>query len=147
MEGFQIWFEPDTRKTRLQKPTYNQYEHEQFPSEQQDGATVKHVIGNGSPVRLVADTSMTDLTLDAGSSYSRELASGRSLAVLAIRGSGTVQTEGDISAQPIEQKQFFVADAGDGSHTIEFKAGADEQWRLIAIEVPTEVDYSLYNKR
>lgn len=148
MEGFQIWFEPDLRKSRQVKPTYRQFEHEQFPSEQLDGVTVKHVIGGGSSVELAADTTMTDLTMSAGSEYRRDLAAGRSLAVLAIRGNGSVSLD-DVSAETaaIEHKQFFVIDAGTAPSRISLKAGEGEEWRLIAIEVPTEVDYPLYNKR
>jgi redox-sensitive bicupin YhaK (pirin superfamily) len=147
MEGFQIWFEPDLRRSRQQPPTYHQFEHEQFPSEQRDGVSVKHVIGGHSPVVLTTDAEMWDLTLSPGSEHRLGLAAGRSLAVLAIRGSGTMQRADD-SSQPVSiaHKDFAVIEAAADDKVV-LKAGEDETMRLIVIEVPTQVDYPLYNKR
>lgn len=147
MEGFQIWFEPELRRSRLQPPTYRQFEHEQFPSEQLNGVTVKQVIGGHSPATVTTDAAMWDLTLSPGGKYRLGLAAGRSLAVLAIRGGGTVQSADD-SSQPVSiaHKDFAVIDAAAGEKIV-LKAAEDEAMRLIVIEVPTQVDYPLYNKR
>lgn len=148
MEGFQIWFEPDLRKSRLQRPTYHQFEHGQFPSEQRAGATIKQVIGGDAPVELVTDAAMWDETLSPGAEYRRELAAGRSLAVLAIRGDGTIARTGDEDgAAAIAHTDFAVIDAGEEGGAVALTAGAEQGLRLIVIEVPTQVDYPLYNKR
>ncbi|TMV48469.1 pirin family protein [Paenibacillus mesophilus] len=147
MEGFQIWFEPDLRRSRQQPPTYRQFEHEQFPSEQRDGVSVKYVIGGPSPVVLTTDALMLDLILSPGAEYRQELPAGRSWAVLAIRGSGTIR-RADHSAGPvpITHQDFAVIDAAAGEEIL-LRAAEDEAVRLIVIEVPTQVDYPLYNKR
>ncbi|PYI56293.1 pirin family protein [Paenibacillus flagellatus] len=150
MEGFQIWFEPDLRKSRYDNPAYDQFEHEAFPSEETDGVTVKRVIGGGSPVELTVDARMWDLTLSPGGEYRHPLPAGRSLALLAIRGGGTI---GDVpddatGAAALNQRDFAVIDAGNGTDVaVALRAKPDETLRAIAIEVPTEVDYPLYNKR
>ncbi|GAA3401077.1 pirin family protein [Paenibacillus hodogayensis] len=149
MEGFQIWFEPDLRRSRLQPPTYRQFEHEQFPIERSRGVVVKQVIGGSAPVELVTDAAMWDVTLSPGSVYRYELAAGRSLSVLAIRGNGTAAyaEEGAASSVRLAHTDFAVI-AAEADRTVELSAdNAGEELRLIAIEVPTAVDYPLYNKR
>lgn len=149
MEGFQIWFEPDLRKSRLMPPTYHQFEHEQFPNERRDGVIVKSVIGGGSPVVLATDAAMWDLTFSPGGEYRRKLAAGRSLALLAIRGNGRLERTDDTSPSVlVGHKDFVVIDAdSDSGEDFVLRAGEDGELRLIAIEVPTKVDYPLYNKR
>lgn len=49
---FQIWFDPDIRKTLSCEPTYNEYKNEDFPFEEQEGVHLKTIIGKDSPVNL-----------------------------------------------------------------------------------------------
>ncbi|REK71624.1 pirin family protein [Paenibacillus paeoniae] len=148
MEGFQIWFEPHFEKALKTAPTYNQYEHEQFPEESGDGYLKKTVIGDGSPLSITVDARMWDVVVDAGRSYSHPVSGGRALTALAIRGGGTwLEGEGMGSqATPFNPKDFIVARADD-DHDVTIKAGEDAPLRLILIDVPTTVDYPLYPKR
>jgi len=147
MEGFQIWFEPDLRQARLRQPAYYQFEHEEFPLASAGGAEVKTVIGEGSPVQLTVDARMYDIAVTPGAQYAYPLKAGRSLAALAIRGSGSIASSVESSPeQSFEAKQFAVIDAEAGLDVV-LKAGADETLRLIAIEVPSRTDYPLYRKR
>lgn len=150
-EGFQIWFEPYIREALQRKPTYNQYEHEAFPNRQSEGVSVKTVIGEGSPVDLVADVRMWDVEVLPGSTYRYTLQAGRTLSALAIRGEGgawTVQDQNQGTATPVSfnNKDFSVLVA-DGEAQSELLLTADSKLRIILIEVPTEVDYPLYEKR
>ncbi len=86
MEGFQIWFEPELRAAMQRKPTYKQFEHEEFPIRQANGAVLKTVIGEGSPIELVADVHVWDIELEPGASYTHTIPGGRTLTALAIRG-------------------------------------------------------------
>lgn len=146
MEGFQIWFEPDLRKTRYDQPTYRQFEHEQFPIREAGGVTVKEIIGGHGPVTLNADAHMTDITLQAGSEFVLELAAGRSMAVLAIRGAGSLGADED-STTAFNYKDFAILNPGEGNSSAVLTASAGETLRVVAIDVPAEVDYPLYNKR
>ncbi|NOU92842.1 pirin [Paenibacillus sp. LMG 31456] len=147
-EGFQIWFEPYIREALQRKPTYNQFDHEAFPVVETTGLTVKTVLGEGSPVELVADVQMWDVELAGGSQYSHKLAAGRSLAALAIRGHGgwTLDTEAAKHAVQFNHKDFTVTAAESGQPEDVVLAASEDGLRMILIEVPTEVDYPLYKK-
>ncbi|QOY35611.1 pirin family protein [Anaerobacillus isosaccharinicus] len=139
MEGFQIWFEPFVNEAIKQKPTYNQFSHEQLPMKEIEGHRIKTVIGDGSPVELVADVKLFDLEIKTGGSLDFPIPATYSLALLAIRGNGTVnETE-------FNHKEFIVISADeDGQASIGANKG--DNVRLIAILVPTKVDYPLYRK-
>ncbi|MBW7462389.1 pirin, partial [Paenibacillus sepulcri] len=65
MEAFQIWFEPSLETAYKAAPTYNQYDHEAFPIVETGGVIRKTVIGEGSPISIVADARMWDVTVTA----------------------------------------------------------------------------------
>lgn len=147
MEGFQIWFEPAVQEALKRQPTYNQYEHGQFPLKQGEGYTKKTVIGTDSPIEIVADALMWDVEIEPGAVYRHPIAEGRSLTALAIRGNGS-WSYGD---QPnnrtaVKHKDFVLVRA---ERTDEAVITSDEEapLRLIMIDVPTSVDYPLYPKR
>lgn len=51
-EMFQIWFDPDLTKT-LEKPaSYDDYRAADFPQKTENGATLKTLVGPGSPFRM-----------------------------------------------------------------------------------------------
>lgn len=148
-EGFQIWFEPFIREALTRTPTYNQYDHEQFPVALSGGVTVKTVIGEDSPVQLVADVRMWDVELASGAEYTYTLPSGRTLAALAIRGQGSWSgTEGgEVAASTdFHHRDLTVLEASSEQATL-LKLNSDQGLRMVLIEVPTEVDYPLYQKR
>lgn len=148
MECFQIWFEPDLRKSRHKTPTYRQFEHAQLPSERRDGVTVKQVIGGHSPIAVEADAAIWDLSFDADGVYRHTLAAGRSLSVLVIRGDATAGLTADSHTHAsVERTDFAVIDAKEAQTVTLQPAVGSEPLRLIAIEVPTQVDYPLYEPR
>lgn len=152
MEAFQIWFEPNLRETLLHKPTYRQYEPEEFPVRRERGYALKSVIGGEAPIRLVSDVRMFDLTLEPGETYEFALPAGRSLAALAIRGGGQwtwEAAEGTAAGmKPFGETDFMVL---QGSSLREERAAVTASGqapsRLILIEAPTHVNYPLLAKR
>ena len=64
-EIFQIWFDPNLKKTLAQPPSYDDYPADAFPEKTVGDARVKTLIGTGSPFQM--DTpgavSYTHLTL------------------------------------------------------------------------------------
>lgn len=139
MEGFQIWFEPFINEAIKRKPTYNQFSHEELPMEIKNGSRIKTVIGKGSPVDLVADVQLYDIEVAEGKSTSIPVPAHYSLAMLTIRGNGTVNNTS------FHHKEFIVLLAEEESNVV-IEAKQGEDLRLVAIIVPTEVDYPLYRK-
>jgi hypothetical protein len=145
MEGFQIWFEPHLSQSVQKAPTYHQYEHEQFPIADINGATVKTVIGEGAPIQFDAEARMWDVTVPAGGSYSQSLRKDYSLAALAVRGGGSISGDADAVATPFRHKDFVVLHPEE-TPSATIAAGAGEELRILIIEVPTRVNYPLYRK-
>ncbi|RXZ82566.1 pirin [Paenibacillaceae bacterium] len=146
-ELFQIWFEPDLVQAVKRAPTYNQYEHEQFPLVQTEGYQAKTVIGEGAPIKLTAEVRMWDVQIQPGGSYVHTLQQGYILAALAIRGQG-FWTESDEHAHKVSyQHKDFIVGRADTNTEIVLSAHEGESTRLLLIEVPEQVDYPLYRKR
>ena len=145
-ELFQIWFEPDLKKTVHQTPTYAEFRNEDFPIEVRDGVTLKHVIGNGAPVSILAEAAMQDILIPSGHGFRRELATNRTLAMVVINGEGTLSDEAYSEKHDLEPRYFAVVHARkNGSIAIQAKQGA--LLRIAMIEVPAEVDYPLYREQ
>ncbi|MDR6550059.1 pirin family protein [Paenibacillus qinlingensis] len=144
-ESFQIWLEPYLNDAVRREPTYSLYKHEQFPQTRQAGVNIKTILGDGSPVQqLVADARMVDVEVEAGASYVHKLLPNRTLAGLAIRGQGGSLTS--IGQAPVQFKnRDFAIVQSDEEADIRIQA-ENETLRIFLIEVPTEVDYPLYNK-
>ncbi|MBJ6360138.1 pirin family protein [Paenibacillus sp. GCM10012307] len=146
MEGFQIWFEPHIQEALQVKPTYNQYEHEQFPVFEENGIVKKTIIGEGAPISITADSRVWDVTIEAGKPYRHSVAKGRTIAALAVRGDGTwANSDVDTSPSSFKHRDFIVVRADDSFEAI-IHAG-DEPARLLLVDVPTAVSYPLYPKR
>ena len=131
----------------MERPaTYSFHAHEDFEVESGEGFTRKRVVGEGSPVQLVADAAVEDLTIEAGSSFPRNLEGGRTLAFVAISGSGSVSGAGDPSS--FEQGDFVVIQTPDATplELGNIPQGEAESLRIVTVEVPSRVPYPLYPK-
>lgn len=144
-EFFQIWFEPNLKETVRHTPTYAEFRHEDFPVEVRDGVTLKHVIGNGAPVSILAEAAMQDILIPSSHRYRRELSTNRTLAMVVINGKGTLGDEADTEQHALAPKYFAVVHAGEGG-SIAIRADQAVPLRLAMIEVPAEVEYPLYQK-
>lgn len=142
-ELFQIWFEPDLQKSMRKMPTYNAYRHEDFPLQQEGSATVKTIIGEGSPVQLDADVLSYDISIAAEGSFTYRLSFGRILAALVIRGSGSVDSGGTVSS--LKLKDFAVLEAGREDE-VEVRLQAADSLRVYLIDAPAQAGYALYGK-
>jgi len=145
-EFFQIWFEPNLKETVHHTPTYAEFRHEDFPVEVRDGVTLKHVIGNGAPVSLVAEAAMQDILIPSGHGYRRELSTNRTLATVVINGEGTLSDETGSETHKLAPRYFAVVHAGKNGSLV-IQAGGAMPLRIAMIEVPAEVDYALYRER
>ncbi|MCY3955739.1 MAG: pirin family protein [Nitrospira sp.] len=145
-EFFQIWFEPNLKETVRQAPTYAEFRHEDFPVEVRDGVTLKHVIGNGAPVSILAEAAMQDIFIPSSRRYRRELSANRTLAMVVIDGQGTLGDEARSEQHDLRGKYFAVVHAGKDT-SIAIHAEQTVPLRLAMIEVPAEVEYALYRER
>lgn len=144
-ELFQIWLEPYIREALKRPPAYNQYDHEVFPTAEQDGVHVKTILGEGSPIQLVADSKMWDITIQSGSQYTHTASAGHSLALLAFRGDGSLH-EQSTGITSFSHKDFVVVDV-EQDEVLTIAPQAGDSVRIALIEVPTAPDYPLYPKR
>ncbi|CAH1227978.1 hypothetical protein PAECIP111891_06220 [Paenibacillus allorhizoplanae] len=144
-ESFQIWLEPYLNEAVRREPTYLLFKHEEFPQTDQEGVKVKTILGEGSPIsQLVADARMLDVEVEAGATYVHRLLPNRTFAGLAIRGTGGSFLIAGQGPVPFVNKDFAIVQTEQADDVI--IRSADETLRIFLIEVPTEVDYPLYNK-
>jgi redox-sensitive bicupin YhaK (pirin superfamily) len=147
-EAMQIWFEPHLSQSVKKPATYNQYEHEQFSVVEQDGVTVKKVIGGDAPIKLDTDATMFDWRLEPGATFTYSLAPKQQLAFLVIRGQGSSETAvGGKGSQALSHKDFVVIQSDKQvEEALLLRADSEQGLRIIAIEVPENPGYPLYHK-
>ncbi|SDO84811.1 hypothetical protein SAMN04487897_12444 [Paenibacillus sp. yr247] len=143
-EAFQIWFEPHLSQAIKNVPTYSQYNSEDFSVIDKEGVTIKTILGDDSPMKIVTDAQMWDIRIPNGTRYTHNLSQKRTLAGLAIRGDGALTIDTNHPAR-FTHKDFVIVQSGQGGE-LAIQA-LDKDLRIFLIEIPTEVDYPLYNKR
>jgi hypothetical protein len=132
-EIFQIWLDPDIRKTAKMPATYDDYSSDSFPVTEENGMNVKIFMGGNSPMKMetpgvsIKEYSFTSgkhaLPLDAKKVYSFYLIDGQ------------VKTnEGQMGGN-----DFAVMNGG-----AEFNFTASSDGKLFVIESPSEVPYRTY---
>jgi quercetin 2,3-dioxygenase len=143
-EALQIWFEPHLSQAVKRTPTYSQYDSNDFSLTDKDGVTIKTILGNDSPMKIVTDAQMWDIRIPNGTVYTHSLLQNRTIAGLVIRGDGALIVD---TNQPTRftHKDFVIVQSGQGGE-VAIQA-LDKDLRIFLIEVPTELDYPLYNKR
>lgn len=146
-EMFQIWFEPHLAQATKVPPTYNQYDHEDFPVQDADGVLTKRIVGPDAPIQLVTESLMKDITIPAGKAHSLPLPAGYAQAVVVVEGTGSAADGTSVAAAPASAKPGdFVVVSTDTDTTVVYQATDAAPLRLILIQVPVEVDYPLYRK-
>lgn len=145
-EMFQIWFEPYLNEATKRKPTYNQYKHEEFPVTSSNNVDIKTVIGEGSPIQLVADVKLWDIHLNPGSEYKHTIPSGYSIATLAIKGDGVWNGPDENQTSVAHQHKDFVVMEAETQEEVCLLAAEETELRMIIIQVPTVVNYPLYRR-
>lgn len=142
-EVFQIWFEPHLSQAIKRTPTYSQYNSEDFSVLEKESVTIKTILGNGSPMKIVTDAGMWDISIPNGTVYTHSFAPNRTLAGLAIKGDGSFTLDTN-QTNHFRHKDFVIVQSGQGGKvTIQ---ALDKDLRIFLIEVPTEVEYPLYRK-
>ena len=142
-EIFQIWFEPHLSQAIKRTPTYSQYDSDEFSLTEKDGVKIRPILGNDSPMKIVTDAAMWDISIPKGTVYTHSLSPNRTLAGLAIRGDGAFSLDTNEPTR-FAHKDFVIVQSEIGGE-VAIQA-LDQDLRIFLIEVPTEVDYPLYRK-
>jgi quercetin 2,3-dioxygenase len=143
---FQIWFDPGVQKALHSSPTYNEYKNDDFPIEDEDGASLKTVIGKNSPINIESQAIMKDISIEKGRRFECTLFEEKTLAVVAVSGKGMLFDMQTGTKHYISKKDFSLIHASQqGNLSIQADPGSNV--RVITIEVPSQVDYPLYRNR
>lgn len=140
-EFFQIWFEPNLKEAMRRAPTYAEFKDGDFPRDaREDGVVVKRVLGEGSPMKLVADVAMVDVMVPPGGRYEFEVGEGRFLAGMTVEGGGKMAREEE--GATVGRTDFILSEEREG---LSLSGGADGV-RVVAVEAPLEVGYPFYGR-
>ncbi len=142
-EFFQIWFEPNLQESVKKQPTYNEYRHEDFMVVEQNGATIKTLLGKESLIILDAQVKMEDVIVQTDSRFQRKITAGHSLAVVTITGGGKWFNDENGNEIAISKEDFTVFNAAADA-VISVENNGNSELRLAMIEIPQRVDYPLY---
>lgn len=101
-EIFQIWFDPDLTKT-LEKPaSYDDYKSTDFPEKKENGATLKTLVGPGSPFRMdTPGVEVFQIEMEKGS-YSLPAEKGKIYSAYVIEG------EASFNGETAKQSDFVL---------------------------------------
>lgn len=143
---FQIWFDPDIRKTLHNEPTYNEYKSDDFPVEKEGGVTLKTILGQGSPITLVSDVIMKDISIEQGRQFQHTLHKQKTLALMVISGKGILFDMQSGAKHYANTQDFALIHARQGGD-ISIQADPNSLLRVATIETPAQVDYPLYRYR
>jgi redox-sensitive bicupin YhaK (pirin superfamily) len=135
---FQIWFEPDLRETIALPASYRDLKAGEFSTIAIGNHRMKHLIGEGAPVRLRTDATMHDIEL----APERPLTLARSNAhavVVVTEGKGTLNAD---ASHPLTVGDAAIVTLGENeSFSI---TGTTTPFRYVQIIVPATVHYPLY---
>lgn len=132
---FQIWFDPDLRKTMQKEAVYSDIKAADFPFIKKIDWSEKIIIGPGSPLDLDTEgIAIVDYEINPGI-FTIPLDQGAIYAAYLISGQGKVEL-GSI------EKDDLLKVEGETQLSIEFSASA----RLFIIKMPIEVSYPTYAK-
>ncbi len=143
---FQIWFDPNIKKTVHHEPTYNEYQSEDFPSELKDGVTLKTIIGKSSPITLVSDVAMKDVSIEQDRQFQYSLDQGKTIGLVVISGKGILFDMQARKKYHINQRDFALIHANEQGEFL-MQVEPKSPLRVATIEVPAQVSYPLYRNR
>ena len=133
---FQIWFDPDIRKTINIPASYNDYSSGSFPVKKSDGMTTKFYSGEGSPLEMTTEgIRIFEVDMEPGSHTIKANSKDISSAYI-------IDGEIEINGKKLRKDDFFVVE-----NESEIKLSADSQSKIFIIQSPAEVPYETYASR
>ena len=130
---FQVWFDPNIRKSMQGPATYNDHEQKDFPVTANNGFEIRQYIGEGSPLKMESPgVTAVEINFKVGS---------HKLGLNPDKISSLYLIDGDISAAAGKMKaNDFAVIKDEKEFTFETAAAG----RLFIIENPVTVDYQTY---
>jgi len=133
---FQIWMDPDLKKTMQQDATYDDYRSDIFPVQEiSPGHKIKTYKGEGSPFEMDSPGVVIYEHQFQPGTYALELSEGQVYSTYLV--AGKIQINGEL----MEQDGFAILE--DGQNT---GIKAQEASRLFVIETPKKIDYQTYQE-
>lgn len=133
---FQIWFDPDLSKTLEKEASYNDYPHEDFPIQENDGVTKKVYKGEGSPLKMDSpDVSIESWELKAGEN---NISVDESL----VHSLYLVEGDLKVNEDSLEQDDFLVV-----YHEKSLPLHTQEGATLFVVSSPASLNYKTYAER
>jgi redox-sensitive bicupin YhaK (pirin superfamily) len=135
-EMFQIWIDPNLRKTLSQPASYNDYRAASFPVSKTSAITVKTYHGEGSPVTMTTPgLTIKDITITAGE-HTFPLQPDTILSAYVLE--GRIDIDGDTAGR----KDFVIV---RDQASVSMKASGPT--RIFTIESPVSPGYPTYADR
>ena len=135
-EIFQIWFDPDIRKSLSEPASYNDYKAELFNEHQTAGLQVKVIIGEGSPVKIKTPGVEIKIISGGKGKYTQQFSESDIFSAFVlygnISGNNTYLQKGD-----------FVAINAAGELTI----SSNDNWKIFLIKTPADPGYLTYTQQ
>ena len=136
MEGgrmFQIWFDPNIKKTMLQDATYNDYKSEDMKYYEENGISFKDYIGNGGPIEMDSEgVFISELTIPIGN-HQLKLDGSKIHSYYMLEGEASIEGKGFL------EHDFIVVE-----NEREINIVANTTTRLFKISVPQQLTYKSY---
>ncbi|MEQ8908181.1 MAG: pirin family protein [Vicingaceae bacterium] len=133
---FQIWFDPDLRKS-LEKPaSYNDYQHDKFPLKEEEGMVTKVFKGEGSPMQM--DSSGVEI-------LQHDLKADKvtfNLAHDEVHSFYVVKGKVEIQGESLEKDDFFKL-----TEENQLTLKAEPNTTLFRISQPEKLSYQTYSER
>jgi len=117
--GVQLWINLPQRLKGLD-PDYQQLQAAELPETEADGAVVRTIVGDGSPLTLHTAVEYLDIHLGAGARFSRAIPADHRGLLYAVAGEATVEEEqlGAGDACFVEGTEVLTAKSTAGAHLL-----------------------------
>ena len=132
-EIFQIWFDPDIRKTLSTEPSYNDFKKSDFPHYSTQGTDVEVLVGPNSPATLESPGVEIKIISGSKGTFSQAFSANDFFSVFVM--------EGIISGNNTYlQKGDFVAI----NAALELTITSEDNWKIFLIKSPAAPGYKTY---
>ena len=133
---FQIWLDPDLRKTFRVPATYSDYPADQFPAKSENGFSVKTFKGEGAPLSMeTPGITIRQINMEKGD-HQLMVKNNEVLSIYVLDGNVTVEN------QTAKKDDFIVVKEAD-----DFKFSSEDNTSLFIITSPAKVSYETYVSR
>jgi len=130
---FQIWFDPNIKKTIEQPATYNDYKSDEIHRFEQDGISYKNYIGNGGPVKMDSEgVEINELFFSKGE---------HQLTLIENKIHSFYLLEGrlNVNSETMDKESFMIIE-----NEKELKLNTENDARLFWIATPQKLSHKTY---